>query len=273
VIRAGGLGLPGPPDLTAPHAILSLVTMNLALNAAPARATLVLDVEALLERLPAQVRANLEWTKAPIAAELRRLQGESVTDVLLDDVTRAIAAPLQTLGRAFWELMTANHDVLRAAVMDDLAKDERRVQAYVDDADAVDTAEWAFGFLRSFFNATLPFFELVVPSELENAVQQGLEDSRMADLLRGQIALMGAIEAVKSEAQREKVVELVEVAFLRLMRARDHFRQVGFWVSPFPEETTEQRRQDTLRYAQRLREVLTDEDWATFGQARFGDLR
>jgi hypothetical protein len=100
-----------------------------------------------------------------------------------------------------------------------------------------------------------------------------LEDSRMADLLRGQIALMGAIEAVKSEALPEKVVEWVEVAFLRLMRARDHFRQVGFWVSPFPEETTEQRRQDTLRYAQRLREVLTDDDWATLGQARFGDLR
>ena len=62
-------------------------------------------------------------------------------------------------------------------------------------------------------------------------------------------------------------------AFLRLMRARDHFRQVGFWVSPFPEETTEQRTQDALRYAERLREVLTEDDWATFGQARLGNLR
>jgi hypothetical protein len=254
-------------------AILSLVTMHLALNATPARATLVLDVEALLERLPAQLRANLEWTKAPIAAELAKLQGEVVTDVLLDAVTRAIAAPLQTLGRAFWELMTANHDLLRAAVMDDIARDERRVRAYVSDADAIDTVEWAFGFLRSFFNATLPFFELVAPTELESAVQHGLEDPRMADLLRGQIALMGAIEAVKSEATQDKVIELLEVSFSRLMRARDHFRQVGFWVSPFPEETSEQRRQDTMRYAQRLREVLTDDDWATFGQARFGDLR
>ena len=265
--------MPGPPALIAPHAILSVVTMNLALNAAPARAALVLDVDALLERLPAQVRANLAWTKAPIAAQLQRLQSESVADALLDEVARAIAAPLQTLGRTFLELMAANQDVLRAAVMDDIGRDQRRVQSYVDDADAVDTAEWAFGFLRSFFNATLPLLELVVPSQLENAIHHGLEDSRMADLLRGQIALMGAIEAVKSEAPREKVVELVEVAFLRLMRARDHFRQVGFWVSPFPEETTEQRRHDTLRYAQRLREVLTDDDWATFGQARFGDLR
>jgi len=247
--------------------------MNLALNAAPARAALVLDVDALLERLPAQVRANLAWTKAPIAEQLRRLQSESVADALLDDVARAIAAPLQTLGRAFLEFMAANQDVLRAAVMDDIGRDQRRVESYVDDADAVDTAQWAFGFLRSFFNVTLPLLELVVPSQLENAIHLGLEDSRKADLLRGQIALMGAIEAVKSEAPRDKVVELVEVAFLRLMRARDHFRQVGFWVSPFPEETTEQRRHDTMRYAQRLREVLTDDDWATFGQARFGDLR
>lgn len=247
--------------------------MNLALNATPARAALVLDVDALLDRLPAQVRASLAWTKAPIAAQLRRLQSAPVTDSLLDETTRVIAAPLQTLGRTFLEFMAANQDVLRAAVMDDIGRDQRRVQSYFDDADAVDTAEWAFGFLRSFFNATLPLLELAVPTELENAIHHALEDSRMADLLRGQIALMGAIEAVKSEAPPEKVVELVEVAFLRLMRARDHFRKVGFWVSPFPEETTEQRRQDTLRYAQHLREMLTDDDWATFGQARFGDLR
>jgi hypothetical protein len=247
--------------------------MNLALNAAPARAALVLDVDALLERLPAQVRADLAWTKVPITAQLERLQREEVSDALLDEVTRTIAPPLQILGRTFLELMAANQDVLRAAVMDDIGRDQRRVQSYVDHADAVDTADWAFGFLRSLFNATLPFFELVLPSELEGKFQQGLEDSRIADLMRGQIALMGAIEAVKSQAPREKVVELIEVAFLRLMRARDHFRKVGFWVSPYPEETTEQRRQDTLRYAQRLREVLTDDDWATFGQARFGDLR
>jgi hypothetical protein len=247
--------------------------MNLAINAAPARAALVLDVDALLERLPAQARANLAWTKAPIAAQLRRLQSEAVTDALLDDVTRAIASPLQTLGRTFLEFMAANQDVLRAAVMDDIGRDQQRVQSYVEDADAVDTAEWAFGFLRSFFNATLPLLELVVPSELENAIQYGLEDSRMADLLRGQIALMASIEAVKSQAVRAKVTELVDIAFLRLMRARDHFRQVGFWVSPFPEETTEQRTQDALRYAERLREVLTEDDWATFGQARLGNLR
>lgn len=247
--------------------------MNLALNAAPARAALVVDVDALLERLPAQVRASLVWTKAPIAAQLRRLHNEAVTDALFDEVIRAIAAPLQALGRTFLDVMAANQDVLRAAVMGDMGRDQRRVQSYLDDADAVDTADWVFGFLRSFFNATLPLLELVVPSELENAIHSGLEDSRMADLLRGQIALMGAIEAVKVEAPRDKVVEMVEIAFLRLMRARDHFRQVGFWVSPFPEETTEQRRQDTLRYAERLREVLTDEDWANFGQARFGDLR
>jgi hypothetical protein len=54
------------------------------------------------------------------------------------------------------------------------------------------------------FNATLPLLELVVPSQLENAIHHGVEDSRMADLLCGQIALMGAIDAVKSEAPPER---------------------------------------------------------------------
>jgi hypothetical protein len=57
------------------------------------------------------------------------------------------------------------------------------------------------------------------------------------------------------------------------MRTRDDFRQLGFWVSPFPQETTEQRREATLRYADRLRDVFTEHDWATFGQARVRDFR
>ncbi|HKY39235.1 MAG TPA: hypothetical protein VJN18_25030 [Polyangiaceae bacterium] len=255
------------------HAIRFTVITSLSLNAALARAALVLDVDALLERLPAQVGESLGWTKAPIAAQLGRLQRGVVSDALLDEVARAIAAPLEALGRTFRELMATNQDVLRAAVMDDIERDQRRVQAYVDDADAIDTADWAFGLLRSFFNATLAVFGLAVPSELQSTLQQGLEDWRLADLLRGQIAVMGAIEAVKSQAPREKVVELIEVAFLRLMRARDHLRKVGLWAAPYPEETTGQRRQDTPRYAQRVREVFTDEDWVNFGQARFGDLR
>jgi hypothetical protein len=42
---------PRPPDLIAAPCI----RLNLALNAAPGRAALVLEVDAVLERLPAQV--------------------------------------------------------------------------------------------------------------------------------------------------------------------------------------------------------------------------
>jgi len=52
--------------------LLPAATMKLALNAAPARAALVLDVGAVLERLPAQVRASLAWTKAVHFSNLDR---------------------------------------------------------------------------------------------------------------------------------------------------------------------------------------------------------
>lgn len=247
--------------------------MNLALNTAPARAALVIDVDALLERLPPTERARVAWAKPPIAEALGRLQVEPVAEALLDEIMRTIAVPLQTLGRTILELMHENPELLRAAVMDDFARELGRVESYVNDADAVDTARWAFGFLRSFFNATLPLLSLVQPSELDGLLSPSLEDSKLIGLMRGHIALMGSVEAAKSEAPRELVIELIEVAFLQLMRTRDHLRQLGVWISPFPEETTEQRRHDALRYADRLREILTADDWKNFEQARFGDLR
>jgi hypothetical protein len=85
----------------------------------------------------------------------------------------------------------------------------------VEDADAVDTSEWVFGFLRSFLSATLSLVELVTPPQREDILQM-LDDPRVRCLMEGQIALMAAIEAVKSAAPKERVIELVEIAFLRL---------------------------------------------------------
>jgi len=84
---------------------------------------------------------------------------------------------------------------------------------------------------------------------------------------------MAALDGVKAEAPPDKVAELLDIAFLELIAVRDHLRQHDLWISPFPEETSEERRQDTLRYAERLREVFTADDWGSFGEARLGDLR
>lgn len=67
--------------------------------------------------------------------------------------------------------------------------------------------------------------------------------------------------------------ELIDVAFLEFMQVRDQLRREGFWLSPFPGETSDDRRKDALKYALRLREALRESDWKELDDARMGDLR
>lgn len=243
-------------------------------NAAPTGTALVLDVDALLAKLPAAARAQMAWVKAPIFDGLRRLRTEAFSDVLLDEVVAVTLQPLTALGRTFVELMAANRDLLRASLMDDFERDRTRLQAYVADADAADTAAWGLGFLRSFYDAMLSYVEPgQLPTFYGDQLEQAFEKKPLRSLIRGQVALMAGVEGVKADAPREKVVELLDIAFLELIDVRDSLRQHGLWISAFPEETSEQRRRDVVRYAGRLRELLSDEDWRSFDEARLGDLR
>jgi hypothetical protein len=242
-------------------------------NAAPSGAALVLDVEALLAKLPAAARAQVAWVKAPILEGVRRLQTEAFSDALLDEVVAATLRPLAALGRTFAELMAVNRDLLRASIMEDFERDRTRLQAYVD-ADAADTAAWGLGFLRSFYDAVLTYVgPSQVPTLHDDEVEHAFDIKPFRTLMRGQVALMAALEGVKAEAPSSKVAELLDIAFLQLIDVRDHLRQQGLWISAFPDETSEERRQDALRYAERLREIFSDDDWGSFGEARLGDLR
>ena len=84
---------------------------------------------------------------------------------------------------------------------------------------------------------------------------------------------MAAFEAAREQAAREQALELIDFAFLEFMTVRDQLRREGFWLSPFPGETSEERRAGALKYGLRLRDTLTDNDWKALDGARMGDLR
>jgi hypothetical protein len=155
-----------------------------------------------------------------------------------------------------------------------LERDAKRLEAFLQDPDSADTVAWVVGFLRSFFAAVLT---LVEPAQLmeieEGALEQAMQDPDARSFMRGQMALMAAIDGVKNDAPKEKVAELLDVGFLQLMEVRDQMRRLGVWVLSFPDASSAQRRQDAVRYASRLRELVSDDDWQAFDQARFGSLR
>jgi len=231
-------------------------------------------VEALLGRLSATSRAQLTWVKAPIASGLARLYNEPFTDALLDEVVDAVLRPMSSLGKAIAELLAENPDRLRAAIVEDVERDREKLLAYVQDPDATDTAQWVFGLMRAVFDVLLSHVDpALLPMFYDVELDQALTDDKFRSFMRGQVALMAAVQAAKTQARPESVIDLLDVAFLQLIAVRDYLRKHGLWITAFPNETAEKRRHDTLHYAHRVREVLTNEDWEGLDEARFRDLR
>ncbi|HVW30596.1 MAG TPA: hypothetical protein VHC69_34810 [Polyangiaceae bacterium] len=192
---------------------------------------------------------------------------------MLDDVTSELMAPVRALGHAAIELIVSNREEFRASLMDDLRRQEHRLQAVLPDTDSRDTLGWVLAFLRSLFGVALA---VVQPSELaalDTQVAAAAEDEDFRALMKTQVALMAAVEAAKSGENNERCTELVDVAFLNAMKFKKAIRRQGLWLAPFPNETSDEQRDSLKRYASSLRETLTVEDWKTLDGARMGNLR
>jgi hypothetical protein len=231
----------------------------------------VLDVDAMLARLPAQARASVAWAKKPIAEGLARLRTETLTDELVSAVADQILAPVQAIGVAAWRALAANLDSYRAAMMSDFAHEEDRLAAFVDDDDACDTVAWITGFLRSFYGTALATGADVAIDE--GAWKQIASEPELIPFVRGLAALMAAAEEARVGTDTKRARELVDLAFLQLTQFRDVLRRYGLQLSAFPYETTEQRRENLSEAARRVRANLTEDDWRTIHGARVGDLR
>jgi hypothetical protein len=232
-----------------------------------------LDVEAVLGRLPAEVRAQVIWAKRPIQEALSRLRCGVLNDAVVEEAAMAIIKPSLSLTNALWGTVT-NRDGVRAALLEDFNRDEAQLRDYLNDEDAADTLSWLVAFGRSFFGMVFMVFS---PDQLATIDPEELEkhaaDPRLTPLYKSQVALMAAVECSKHGDPRERAIELLEIAFLEMMSLRDVMRQDGLWLPLFPEETPAQRREATLRYALALRDSLSDDDWAVLKDAQMGNLR
>lgn len=234
----------------------------------------ILDVEALLDRLPAEVRARVIWAKRPIEQALHRLRGEPLTDTLLTETATVVVSPLVSLSGAVWQAI-ANRDELRAALLEDFEREETQLREYLGDEDALDTLTWLVAFWRSLLSMVL---SLTTPAALaaaldEETIAEFANDPRLTPMYKSRVALMAALECSKKGDPPGRAIELLDLAFLEMMKVRESMRQDGLWLALFPNETTTERRKATLQYALKLRDSLSDDDWKVLDQARMRDLR
>ncbi len=230
-------------------------------------------METALSRLPAAARARVAWAKKPIESALARLRTEPLTDDLVARVAEEAWKPIASLGRAAWEIMDSDLDEWRARFVDDFKQEERQLADFVGDDDARDTLRWVLGLLQSFLGLALAVpADLVIPPDEALFASLGA-DQDFQPYPRALVALMGAAETRKAGGDPERARELLDVAFLEMNRFRATLRRAGVSLTPFPNETVEERRRGLLESAERLRRSLSDEDWRVLEQARMRDLR
>lgn len=234
----------------------------------------VLDVQEVLKRLPAEARAELAWTARPIETGLLRLRQEALTDALVDEVMESLITALLALGQAVRKWLVANLDELVALWMQDLRSREERLTDFLVDEDSRDTLRWVLGWLRSFHK---PIHGYPVsgrpPGRDDDAGRATGQDADFRSLYTGLVCFMAASEEARLGASRERAQDLLDVAFLELHRLSREVRDVGLWVTAFPDETLEERRSRLLRDAERLRRSLGESDWLTIESARLQALR
>lgn len=233
----------------------------------------ILDVETVLDRLPAMVRARVAWSKKPIENGLARLRTEHLTDDLVAQVTDDVWKPLMSLGQAFWELVGTNQNEWRARFVDDFKLQEQQLAAFVEQEDSRDTLRWVLGLLQSFLSLALSVPPESIGTVDEATIARASADEGFKPYMRTTVVLMAAAETRRVAGDPQRGRDLLDVAFLELSRFRATMRRLGVSLAPFPLETLEERRRSLLESADRLRMALSDEDWRVFGEARMRDLR
>ena len=230
------------------------------------------DFEAALRRLPAELRATVAWTKAPALAALARLESEPLTDHLLEDVGMALGRPLVAVTSALWKAL-ASRDAWQSELESALRQDTALMNQFLADTDARETLAWCLGIVRSLVGLTsivnMDVLERLHEEELASVVQQ----PQFVLLMKGQAALLGALQVARNHGDPGRAAELLEAAFMFLCELQDRLRQDGLWLNPFVGESPDERAERTLRYARQAREALSEDDAETLDAGRLRTLR
>ncbi len=232
-----------------------------------------LDVEAVLSRLPARTRADILWVRPVIEKLLRRLQEEPLTDELVVEVTGEALKPLQTLGLSFWQAFAPSPEAWRAEVAQALRRDGELLDQFLTDEDRLESLVWAKGLLASFFDELLRRAGQMDPAVVDEIADDEAMPEGARCLISAQVALMAALDLAKMQRDAERAGDLIDVAFLDLVKFKEALARDGILLTAFPNETPAERAERVIRYAELARAIMTDEDMKVFDEARLRTLR
>ncbi|MCB9662017.1 MAG: hypothetical protein R3B40_29680 [Polyangiales bacterium] len=231
-----------------------------------------LDIDRLLAHLPADRRAQVKWTRKPFMDAVETaLQSPGDVD-LLDSASRHATKPITAIMEVVAELLASpEFAVQRASLMSNLEADQRDLSTFVGDPGVVDTLDWCLSFIKGVYREVWSHLAGANwQAALRDAASGEVEETPAAAAFRrGMFALMVASEVSRRGGAVEDAVTLIDIAFLELDEFRQALARGGLIISPFAEETREQRLRRVDTYVTRIRETFTERDFRELDSARF----
>ena len=232
-------------------------------------------VQRLIDRLPAETRARLAWAPTELSGAL-----ESFLDGAMDEAS--LASFVSELGRVFTSIWPAvfslveHPGLLRSELETAWRSEASRLCSSLDPGTA-DAAEWTIRAWIAFGDLSLSLMG-AAKEEVKRAlasVDMATDESlaQRGSPLRVQALIMAAVEAVRRGQPRAVVAELVLRAFDEMHTLMEHVEAAGLRLDPFKGETLAERAARARRYAEHVRDAVSDDDMRVIEESRLRRLR
>jgi hypothetical protein len=232
-------------------------------------------VRRLIDRLPAETRARLAWAPTELTSSVSSFLDGAMDDSSLSSLVSDLGRVIASIWPAVFSM--AEHPELLRSELEAAWRSEASLLRSSLDPGAADAAEWTIRAWIAFVDLSLTLmgaameeFKRVLASDPAvidaSATQRGSP-------LRVQALIMAAIEGVRRGKPQAVVAELVLRAFDEMHTVMEHAQAIGLHIDPFKGETLAERAERARRYAEHVRNALTEDDMRAFEESRLRRLR
>lgn len=232
----------------------------------------VAGLQRMVELLPAEARAQLAWSPTEIRAALSTFLGGPKDDATLQQLVAVLVSQFRLIGSVTLSLM-AHPDLLRSELEGMWRKDAVALRERISPL-ATDAADWVFRAWGAFMDLV---FSVMHAMHTELAGMLGGSDDEILHRpgypLRAQALMMAATEAARGGGSEEVTSELVLRAFDETVLMLEQLQRFGIHLDPYRGETLAERGTRLSRYADYLRNELSEADMRVLEGSRMRTLR
>jgi hypothetical protein len=232
----------------------------------------VAGLQRLVDRMPAQVRAQLRWSPDSVVETFASFIDGPKDEAALRALVMELVRQLQQMAPTI-DALASQPVLVRSELEAEWREDAALLRSHVDPGTG-DAAEWTIRGWISLIDFSLTLMPNTVIKILPALAE--LDDASLAlpgSPLRVQALIMAAIEAARRGGAREIITELIDRAFNEMHAILLQTRMAGVQLDPFRGETPEERAARARRYAAHLRSALSDDDARLLDTSRLRTLR